>query len=85
MGSWIQVFSVNDAYDIDTEVSLKKIKVPFVIFEAGQEWLIWTRQYNLTKESQNGEVKYVMLSVNKSPKSQISLYRVVNVMDSEVL
>lgn len=85
MGSWIQVFSVNDAYDIDTEVSLKKIKVPFVIFEAGQEGLIWKRQYNLTKESQNGEVKYVMLSVNKSPKSQISLYRVVNVMDSEVL
>lgn len=85
MGSWIQVFSVNDTYDIDTEVSLKKIKVPFVIFEAGQERLIWTRQYNLTKESQNGEVKYVLLSVNKSPKSQISLYRVVNVMDSEVL
>lgn len=49
-----QVFFVNYAYDIHP---VKNHGIPSVIFEAGQECLIRTKLYNLTKKKDTKEGK----------------------------
>lgn len=55
-----------------------------VIIEAGQELLIRTRVNNLTKKTQGRRSK-IYHAFHRRLKSQISLYHVVKVTDSEVL